>query len=186
MARSITILGIVGSLRTGSYNKMALRAAMKLAPDDATIEPYELDGLPMFHPDLEKTPPPAIVDFKARVRAADAILFVTPEYNFSIPGVLKNAIDCASRPPGDSAWKGKPAAVMGAATGMLGTARAQYHLRQCFVFLDMPPVQQPEVLISFAAQKFDARGELVDETAQKLIRQLLENLVTLTRRFVAA
>ncbi len=140
----------------------------------------------MFHPDLEKTPPPAIVDFKARIRAADAVLFVTPEYNYSIPGVLKNAIDCASRPFGDSAWKGKPVAVMGAATGMLGTARAQYHLRQCFVFLDMPPVQLPEVLISFAAQKFNEQGELTDETTQKLIRQLLENLVALTRRYVTA
>ena len=100
---------------------------------------------------------------KSRVRAADAILFSTPEYNYSMPGVLKNAIDWASRPYGDSAWQGKPVAVMGASVGVLGSARAQYHLRQCFIFLNMYPVNQPEVLIANAAQRFNEQGELTDE-----------------------
>lgn len=110
------------------------------------------------------------------------ILFVTPEYNYSVPGVLKNAIDWASRPYGDNAWDGKPAAIMGASPGAIGTARAQYHLRQIFVFLNVFPVNQPEVMIGNASQRFDAEGNLTDETTKKFIRQLLQNLVELTRR----
>jgi chromate reductase len=125
------------------------------------------------------------VELKEKVRAADGILFATPEYNYSISGVLKNAIDWGSRPYGQSAWKGKPVAIMGASAGILGTARAQYHLRQCFVFLDMPAVNQPEVLIGGAAQKFDAQGELTDQTAKDLIGKLLVNLVELTQRYTA-
>ena len=132
MANEISILGIAGSLRKGSYNKLVLRAAQKLAPAGASIEIFELDGIPGFNQDEEKNPPRKGADLKVRARAADAILFVTPEYNYSIPGVLKNAIDWASRPYGDSAWSGKPVAVMGASIGVIGTARAQYHLRQCF------------------------------------------------------
>jgi chromate reductase, NAD(P)H dehydrogenase (quinone) len=123
-----------------------------------------------------------VIEFKTRIRAADAILFSTAEYNYSISGVLKNAIDWASRPYGDSAWNGKPVAVMGAAGGVLGSARAQYHLRQVFVFLNMLPINQPEVLIAAAPTKFDAEGNLTDETARKLIGQLLENLAVWTRR----
>jgi chromate reductase len=115
------------------------------------------------------------------VRAADAIFLVTPEYNYSIPGVLKNAIDWASRPYGENAWNGKPVAVMGASVGMLGTARAQYHLRQVFVFLKMHPVNQPEVMIVHAAERFDATGHLIDTHVQDLIRQLLRHLVSWTR-----
>ena len=107
---------------------------------------------------------------------------MTPEYNYSIPGVLKNAIDWASRPYGDSAWSGKPVALMGASTGVLGTARAQYHLRQSFVFLNMYPVNQPEVLISNAAERFDGDGNLTDETTKQLIRKLLQNLTDWTER----
>jgi len=108
-------------------------------------------------------------------------LFVTPEYNYSIPGVLKNAIDWASRPYGDSAWTDKQAAIMGASVGTLGTARAQYHLRQVFVFLNVHAVNQPEVMIGNAAQNFDAEGNLTNESTKNLIRQLLTNLVTRTR-----
>ena len=121
------------------------------------------------------------MEFKKRIREADAILFVTPEYNYSIPGVLKNAIDWASRPYGDSAWTDKPAAIMGASVGTLGTARAQYHLRQVFVFLNVHAVNQPEVMIANAAQNFDAEGNLTNETTKNLIRQLLSNLVAWTR-----
>ena len=121
--------------------------------------------------------PPRVVELKRSIRAADAILLVTPEYNYSIPGVLKNAIDWASRPYGDNSWDGKPVAVMGASLGPLGTARAQYHLRQVFVFLNMHAVNKPEVMISAAAERFDEQGNLKDENTRKLIRRLLESLV---------
>ena len=119
---------------------------------------------------------------KQKVRAADAILFVTPEYNYSIPGVLKNAIDWASRPYGDSAWEGKPVAMMGASIGMIGTARAQYHLRQSCVFLNMFPLNQPEVMIANASQKFDQQGNLTDQLTRDKIAELLQALVVWTRR----
>lgn len=178
----LVILGIAGSLRRESYNRATLRAAQALAPDGATIEVFEIDGLPGFNQDDEANPPAKVVELKQRIRDADAILFVTPEYNYSVPGVLKNAIDWASRPYGDSAWSGKPVAIMGASVGAIGTARAQYHLRQMFVFLDMHPVNQPEVMIASAAKRFNDKGELTDETSRKLIKQLLENLVSWTRK----
>jgi chromate reductase, NAD(P)H dehydrogenase (quinone) len=181
MAESITILGIAGSLRKASYNKSALGAAQSLCPQGATLETFGLEGIPLFNQDEERNPPKQVIDLKARVRAADAILLVTPEYNYSIPGVLKNAIDWASRPYGDSAWNGKPVAIMGASVGLFGTARAQYHLRQCFVFLNMDAVIQPEVTIGNAAKAFDEQGNLVDETSKKLIAQLLQNLAQKAR-----
>ncbi len=176
------ILGIAGSLRRASFNRWALKAAQSLVPAGASLEVFELDGIPPYNQDHEKEPPARVAELKSRVRAADAILFSTPEYNYSIPGVLKNAIDWASRPYGDSAWQGKPVAVMGASVGMLGSARAQYHLRQSFVFLDMYPVNRPEVLIANAAQRFNERGELTDETSRELIRKLLAELVVWAQR----
>src|SRR4029078_3109712 len=122
----------------------------------------ELDDIPSFNQDDEQNPPARVVELKKLVREADAILFVTPEYNYSIPGVLKNAIDWASRPYGDSAWSGKPAAIMGASVGAIATARAQYHLRQMMVFLNMFPINQPEVMIGKAQERFDAQGNLTD------------------------
>ena len=145
MNRQTRILGISGSLRRESYNSAALRAAVGLAPEGATVETFALDGIPLFNQDEEKNPPAKVVELKRRVREADALLFVTPEYNNSVPGVLTNAIDWVSRPYGDNAWDEKPAAVMGASLGAIGTARAQYHLRQIFVFLNVFPVNQPEV-----------------------------------------
>ena len=181
----LKILGIPGSLRKASFNRSALAAAQWLLPAGASLDVFELEGIPVYNQDLDRQPPARVVELKARVRAADAILFATPEYNYSIPGVLKNAIDWASRPYGDSAWQGKPVAVMGASVGILGSARAQYHLRQCFVFLNMYPVNQPEVLIANAAQRFDERGELTDETSRDLIRKLLAELVAWTRKLKA-
>jgi chromate reductase len=180
--KTINILGVVGSLRKDSYNQAAFRAARQLLPEGSTLDSFDLADIPLFNQDLEKAPGAALVDFKRRIRAADAILFVTPEYNYSVPGVLKNAIDCASRPYGDNAWGGKPVALMGASVGVFGSARAQYHLRQILVFLNMPVVNQPEVMIGNAAERFNEQGELTDETAKKLIRKLLEELVTLARR----
>jgi chromate reductase len=182
MTRPVQILGIAGSLRRDSYNRAALRAATQLAPQDASVDIFELDGLPGFNQDEEQNPPGEVVELKRRVREADAILFVTPEYNYSVPGVLKNAIDWASRPYGDSAWNGKPAAIMGASTGAIGTARAQYHLRQMMVFLNMFPINQPEVMIGNATERFDAQGNLTDNATKEFIRQLLQNLVDWTRR----
>lgn len=180
MAVPLTILGFAGSLRRGSYNRAALRAAKELAPPNVTLEIFDLDGISPFNQDEEAHPAEKVVKFKERIRAADAILMVTPEYNYSVPGVLKNAIDCASRPYGDSAWGGKPVAVMGASTGSLGSARAQYHLRQSFVYLNMFPLNQPEVMISNAASKFDQDGNLTDERTRDLIRKLLDALVEWT------
>jgi chromate reductase len=182
MSQSIRILGIAGSLRRQSYNRSALRAATQLVPEDAVLEIFELDGIPGFNQDDEQNPPQKVAELKRRVREADAILIVTPEYNYSIPGVLKNAIDWASRPYGDSAWSGKPVAIMGASIGNIGTARAQYHLRQVFVFLNMFPLNQPEVMIGNAAERFDTQGNLTDETTKDFIRKLLQSLVDWTRR----
>jgi len=182
MSNPIRILGIAGSLRRESYNRAALQAATTLVPEGATIEIFELDGIPGFSQDEEQNPPAKVVELKKQIREADAILFVTPEYNYSVPGVLKNAIDWASRPYGDSAWNGKPAAIMGASIGTIGTARAQYHLRQMMVFLNMFPVNQPEVMIGNASARFDASGNLTDDATKEFIRQLLKSLVDWTRR----
>jgi chromate reductase, NAD(P)H dehydrogenase (quinone) len=178
----VSILGIPGSLRKASYNKAALWAAQELLPDGVTLEILDLDGIPPFNEDDERVLPARVVELKARIRETDAILIATPEYNYSVPGVLKNAIDWASRPYGDNAWDGKPVALMGASPGSLGTARAQYHLRQTFVFLNMYPLNRPEVMISNAPQRFDAQGHLADEGLRTRIRQLLEALVAWTRR----
>lgn len=182
MSKPVRILGIAGSLRRDSYNRATLRAATELCADGAAIETFELDGIPGFNQDDEQNPPAKVVELKKLVREVNAILFVTPEYNYSVPGVLKNAIDWASRPYGDSAWSGKPAAIMGASVGAIGTARAQYHLRQMMVFLNMFPVNQPEVMIGNASERFDAQGNLTDDATKQLIRQLLQNLVEWTRR----
>jgi len=182
MSKIVTILGFAGSLRKKSYNKSLLRIAAELCPKDAKLEIFDLEGIPPFNQDLESQPPERVPEFKKRIRAADAILIATPEYNYSIPGVLKNAIDWASRPYKDNSLEGKPVAIMGASIGMIGTARAQYHLRQCFVFLNMHPLNKPEVMISYAPEKFDENGNLKDEQAKKLIIDLLTALITWTRK----
>lgn len=177
--KKLNILGIVGSLRKASYNRAALKAAQELVPVGAVLELIELHDIPVFDQDGEMKPPASVLEFKRQILAADAILFATPEYNYSIPGVLKNAIDWASRPNGENAWLGKPAAIMGASAGSLGTARAQYHLRQILVALNMPVVNQPEVMIGNAAQRVGLDGKLTDETTRKFIRELLVALVKL-------
>jgi len=178
----LKILGFAGSLRAGSYNKALLRAAIELLPKGVSLEIFEIEGIPPFNQDIEKDMPTKIREFKSKIREADAILIATPEYNYSVPGVLKNAIDWASRPYGDNAFEGKPAAIMSASVGMLGGARAQYHLRQIFVFLNMYPINGPEVILSFSQDKFDANGKLTDENTKKCLRHLLQNLADWTRR----
>ena len=173
----IHILGIAGSLRKGSFNKALLRNAEELLPDGAALEIFDLEGIPPFNQDLEKDPAPKVMELKAKVRAADGLLIATPEYNYSVPGVLKNAIDAASRPYGDNPFDGKPVAIMGASIGMLGTARAQYHLRQTMVFLNMLALNRPEIMVPFADKKFDDKGRLTDETTKEKVKELIAALV---------
>ncbi len=178
----VKILGIPGSLREKSYNRSLIREAARLLPESAEMEIFELHGIPGFNEDEEHNPPEKVALLKRKIEQADAILFVTPEYNYSVSGVLKNAIDWASRPYGENSLNGKPTAVMGATISEIGTARAQYHLRQMFVFLNMFPVNEPEVFVANAHEKFDEEGNLNDETAKDLMRELLQNLVEWTRR----
>lgn len=175
----IKILGIVGSLRQDSYNAFALKAAQALLPNDVALELIDLHGIPLYSQDDEMSPPSAVQALKQRILDADAILFATPECNYSLPGALRNAINWASRPYGETAWKGKPAAVMGASVGSLGTARAQSHLRKMLLALDMPVVNQPEVMICDAAQCFAENGELIDDATREIIQKLLNSLVDL-------
>jgi chromate reductase len=177
----ISVLGICGSLRRGSYNMAALRAAIELQPPEMTITIADIRAFPLYNEDVRAQGFPSPVEtFRRQIKEADALLFATPEYNYSMPGVLKNAIDWASRPP-DQPFAGKPAAIIGAGAGMAGTARAQYDLRRSFVFLDMHPVNRPEVLIGQAQQKFDAEGRLTDEAGRGFIRDLLVALAEWTR-----
>ncbi|MDN3514216.1 MAG: NAD(P)H-dependent oxidoreductase [Candidatus Brocadia sp.] len=173
----VNILGFAGSLRKESYNRSILRTALEFIPEDAKLEIFDLEGIPPFNQDLESQPPEKIKELKTKIRAADAILIASPEYNYSIPGVLKNAIDCASRPYGDNVFDGKPVAIMGASIGMTGTARAQYHLRQSFVFLNMYPINQPEVMVPFANEKIDKNGKVTDQKTKEKIKELIESLV---------
>ena len=182
MAKKVFILGFAGSLRKASYNRALLSAALELVPQDAALEIFDLDGIPPFNQDMETVPPETVKEFKSKIKSADAILIATPEYNYSVPGVLKNALDWASRPPKDNAFDGKPVALMGASTGMLGTARAQYHLRQTFVILNAYPLNRPEVMVPFAPEKIDAGGRVTDQKTKDKIRELIESLVAWTRR----
>lgn len=184
-AAKVKIFGFAGSLRQGSYNKALIRAAQEVSPEDARLEVFDLEGIPLFNQDYEYEPPETVRGFKTGIRSADAILIATPEYNYSIPGVLKNAIDWASRPFGDNAFDDKPVAAMSASVGMLGGVRAQYHLRQTFVYLNMHPVNQPEVMMPFAGERVDDYGRITDGKTKELIRQLLERLVDWTLRLRA-
>ena len=165
----VRVLGIAGSLRHGSFNAATLRAAQEVAPAGMTIEIFDIAPIPLYNEDVRQQSFPApVADLRARIKAADGLLIVTPEYNYSIPGVLKNAIDWASRPP-EQPFDGKPIGLMGASGGVMGTGRAQYHLRQCFVFLNGLVMNRPEVMIPQAHNKFDANGKLTDETTRDFI-----------------
>jgi chromate reductase len=182
MASSIRVLGISGSLRKGSYNTGLLRAAGELLPDGMTLDTFDLSDIPLYNEDVRAQGyPPPVEELRSRIAGADALLIATPEYNYSIPGVLKNAIDWASRPP-NQPMHGKPVAIMGATPGNGGTGRAQMALRQVFVFVNLIPVNKPEVLVGRANEKFDAEGRLTDEPTRKFIRELLESLADLTRK----
>jgi len=182
MADKIKVLGIPGSLRRASYNRGLLRAAQALLPEDMDLDIYDISGIPLFNEDLiPDSVPEAVKDFKSRIADADALLFASPEYNFSIAGVLKNAIDWASRPAKESPLNDKPIAIMGAG-GIGGTARSQAHLRLVATFTNMHPLNKPEVLVQRAWEKFDADGNLTDEQTRQNVRNMLVALDAWTRR----
>lgn len=163
------ILGIAGSLRHGSFNAATLRAASQLAPEGMRIEIFDIAPIPVYNEDVRQQGfPPPVAALREKIKAADGLLVVTPEYNYSVPGVLKNAIDWASRPP-EQPFDGKPVGIMGASGGGFGTARAQYHLRQSFVFLNGLVMNRPEVMIPLAQNKFDANGKLTDQPTRDFI-----------------
>jgi chromate reductase, NAD(P)H dehydrogenase (quinone) len=182
MENKLKILGFAGSLRKGSFNRSLLRSAAQLLPSDTTLEIFDLSDIPPYNQDHDNNIPPKVKEFKIKIRESDALLIATPEYNYSVPGVLKNAIDYASRPYGDNPFDDKPVAIMSASVGMLGGARAQYHLRQMFVFLNLHPINAPEVIVTFANDKFDSEGNLLDVNTKRFIAQLLQNLSNWTRR----
>ena len=179
---SFHVVAISGSLRKASTNTMALRAAQLLAPAGMEIEMADLSQIPLYNEDLRSQgEPEAVLQLKRQIQAADAVLIATPEYNFSIPAVLKNALDWVSRPPAPP-FDGKPVAIMGVATGPLGTARVQYHLRQVLVFMNSFTVNKPEVFIGHSASKFNEQGELTDPTTAQFIHDLLVSLQRLAAR----
>jgi len=164
----------VGSLRKESFSRKMAKALIGIAPATLKLEIVEIGQLPLYNQDDEANPPAASAAFKARVRKAQAVLFVTPEYNRSVPGVLKNAIDIASRPYGDSAWNGKPGGVVSVSPGVIGAFGANHHLRQSLVFLNVPALQQPEAYIGNAAKIFDASGGLTDDAVRDFIRKYMD------------
>jgi chromate reductase len=182
----LRVLGFAGSLRQGSYNKMALRAALELAPAGMTIETFDIAPIEPYNEDVKQRGfPPPVQDLRERIRAADALLFVTPEYNRGVPGVLKNVIDWASRPP-DQPFDRKPAAVFGASPGMIGTAVAQYELRRYLGVLNALLLNAPSVMIGQATEKFDEQGRLTDQPTREIIGKLLAALADWTRRIARA
>ncbi|HYG86070.1 MAG TPA: NAD(P)H-dependent oxidoreductase [Azospirillum sp.] len=180
MASNIRVLGFAGSLRERSNNRALLRVATEVVPEGMELEVFDLAPIPLYNGDVEAAGlPDPVRAFRERIRAADALLIACPEYNYSIPGVLKNAIDWASRPP-EQPFVGKPLAFMGAGGG-LGTARSQYHLRQVCVFLDMHPLNKPEVMVR-NAESFNPDGTLKDEGVRTRVAALLTALAAWTRR----
>jgi chromate reductase, NAD(P)H dehydrogenase (quinone) len=181
--RPLTVLGIAGSLRRLSYNRGLIRAAVELAPAGITVVPFELAGIPLFDADVEAGgDPEPVAALKRAIGDADALLIASPEYNHCVPGVLKNAIDWASRPARRSVLTGKPVAIMGASTGRGGTARAQAHLRDGLAYTNGYVLPLPEVMVPLAADRFDAESELVDDEVRDEVRTLLRSLAAWTRR----
>ncbi|HWU87600.1 MAG TPA: NAD(P)H-dependent oxidoreductase [Kofleriaceae bacterium] len=177
---AISLLGICGSLRKGSLNRALLAAVGEALPAGATLRQWESLDLPIFNSDLGE--PAAVVELKRAIAEADGVMFAVPEYNYSIPGGLKNALDWVSRPPPSSPLRGKPCGLIGAASGMSGTIRAQTHLRQMLVFSDSPCLSQPEVLIPRAQERFDAAGRLADESTRALLARFGEAMVGFVER----
>lgn len=164
----------VGSLRKDSINRKVAKALVELAPSSLKLEIVEIGQLPLYNQDEDASPPPEWVAFRARVKAADAVLFVTPEYNRSVPAALKNALDVASRPYGQSVWNGKPGAVISASPGAIGGFGANHHLRQSLVFLNVPAMQMPEAYLGGADKLFDAEGRLANEGTREFLQKFMQ------------
>lgn len=180
---SFTIVGIVGSLRKGSFNKSLLTATAALAPAGTEFVILDIAALPLFNQDDEMTMPAAVKALKEAVKSADAVVFATPEYNYSVPGVLKNAIDWLSRPYGQNSLDGKPAAIIGTSSGLMGSSRAQYHLRQILgPGLNVQLLNRPEIIVTGAADKFDAKGELTDPKTKEKLSEMLTALVAWAKK----
>lgn len=182
MEEKIHIVALLGSLRSGSFNKIILNSAIEMCPTGADIEKVEIGHLPLFNGDFEGSLPSEVVDFKNKIKSADAVLIVTPEYNYSIPGGLKNALDLGSRPYGDNSFDKKPVGIMSASPGNVGASRAQYHLRQCFVFLNMFPFNTPEVIVGNIQEKVTEDGKLKDQHTQEKIVEYLNALIDWTKK----
>jgi chromate reductase len=174
MSTTRDVAVFVGSLRKDSLNRKMANALIAMAPESLKLEIVEIGHLPHFNQDFEADPPQSVLDFKQRVAAADAVLFVTPEYNRSVPGALKNAIDVGSRPYGKSAWSGKPGAVISVSPGALGAFGANHHLRQSLVFLNVPAMPQPEAYIGNAASLFDDKGTLANDSTRGFMQKFLQ------------
>lgn len=183
-AGHLRVCAIAGSLRRGSYNRALVEAARELAPSEMSIRVFEgLARVPLFNQDLEAEGDPAPVSaLKEAIRDADALLLATPEYNHGIPGVLKNALDWASRPRSTSALRGRPVAMLGASTGLVGTARAQGQLLQVLAYTSCLVMPQPQILVSSAAKKFDAEGQLTDQSTRDHLARFLESFLEWARR----
>jgi chromate reductase len=178
----LAILGISGSGRKRSFNTALLEAAKQLLPQNATLEVGDVSRLPLYNQDLEHEMPEEVKELKKKIRGADAILFATPEHNYSITAVLKNAIEWGNRPPRDASWSGKPAAVISASTGLRGGARAQLHLRQIMIDLNMYPINRPQLMVANAEDKFSEDLRLTDEETLQTLREVLSSLVEWTRK----
>ena len=176
--KTVKILGISGSSRKGSYNWGLLEAARELLPDNAKLEAFDVSQFPLFTQDNEQDPPQQVQLFKKKIREADAILFATPEHNYTITAVMKNAIEWGNRPGGDNSWDGKPAAIVGASSGPRGGVRAQLHLRQILVDLNVYAINQPQLLVARAQDAFDSEGKLKDPQVRETLRNLLLSLVS--------
>jgi chromate reductase len=174
MTKKIAVF--VGSLRKESFNRKMAKVLTTLAPGSLMLEIIEIGGLPLYDQDCDEEgkPPSAWTEFRKRVKSFDGILFVTPEYNRSVPGVLKNALDVGSRPYGESVWGGKPGAVISVSPGAIGGFGANHHLRQSLVFLDVPAMQQPEAYIGGAAKLFDANGNIANETTREFLKSFMD------------
>jgi chromate reductase len=178
----LAILGISGSGRKRSFNTALLEAAKQLLPQNATLEVGDVSRLPLYNQDLEHEMPEEVKELKKKIRGADAILFATPEHNYSVTAVLKNAIEWGNRPPRDASWGGKPAAVISASTGLRGGVRAQLHLRQIMIDLNMYPINRPQLLVANAKDKFNEELQLTDEETLQNLRDVLSSLVEWTRK----
>ncbi|HMJ10491.1 MAG TPA: NAD(P)H-dependent oxidoreductase [Polyangiaceae bacterium] len=181
--RNVAVL--VGSLRKGSLNRRVALALAQLAPPTLKLEVVEIGALPLYNQDDEEDPPAPSLEFKKRIKAADALLFVTPEYNRSVPGVLKNAIDIGSRPSGQSVWQGKPGAVVSVSPSGIGAFGANHHLRQSLVFLNVPAMQQPEAYVGGADKLFDAQGELINEKSREFFGKFMQAFATWVEQHAA-